>query len=62
MVHHSFEAPATVASDASRIARHFEGAVLYFEGAVLQESHPGDLRPPTFPGPRAGAANRVLLD
>ena len=31
---------------------------MLFEGAVLQEPHPGGLRPPTFPAPRVGAANR----
>ena len=34
---------------------------MQLEGAVLQESHPDGLRPPTFPGPRVGAANRLLL-
>jgi hypothetical protein len=34
---------------------------MHFEGAVLQESHPGGMRPPTCPGPSAGAANRDLL-
>ena len=34
---------------------------MLFEGAVLQEPHPGGLRPPTFPGPRAGAATLNLL-
>jgi len=34
---------------------------MLFEGAVLQEAHPGGLRPTTFPGPRVGAANRDLV-
>jgi hypothetical protein len=32
-----------------------------FEGAVLRGPQPGDLRPPTLPGPRAGAASLDLL-
>ncbi len=33
-----------------------------FDSVVLQDSHPGGLRSPTSPGPKAGAASRPLLD
>jgi hypothetical protein len=35
--------------------------LMLIDGAVLKEPHRGGLRQPTFPGPRAGAAIRVLL-